>query len=145
MNEIGMAEMTVSAERKETSTGTKLMAAAVAVLGIVLVVLTAMVWSESRRQDVVDRTETAAVADPSHMAAYALTLSAFLKERCGDTRTDALAAASAAEMANDPAAYEQAVSEAAERAKTITTGKSCDYVISEIQSAESRATKPAQH
>jgi hypothetical protein len=140
-----MAEMTVSAERKATSTGTKLMTAAVAVLGIVLVVLTAMVWSDSRRQDVIDRTATAAVADPSHMAAYSLTLSALLKERCGDTPTDALAAASAAEMAADPAAYQRAVSAASERAKTITTAKSCDYVISEIQSAENEAMVPARH
>src|SRR4051794_38475020 len=119
-----MAEMTVSAERKATSKTTKLMMAAIAVLGIVLVVLTTMVWSESRRQDAVDTTETAAVADSSHMAAYALNLSMFLEGRCGDTPTDALAEASAKEMAADPAAYQRAVSEASERAKTITTAKS---------------------
>jgi hypothetical protein len=140
-----MAEMTVSAEHKATSRGTKLMMAAIAVLGVVLIVLTAAVWRGSRHQDGVDGTETAAVADPSEMAAYALSLSMLLKERCGDTPTDALAAASAAEMADDPAAYQRAVSEAAERAKTITTAKSCDYVISEIQNAESRATAPAHH
>lgn len=137
--------MTVSAERKATSKTTKLMMAAIAVLGIVLVVLTAMVWSESRRADAVDATETAAVAEPSHMAAYALSLSRFLEGRCGDTPTDALAEASAKEMAADPVAYQRAVSEASERAKTITTAKSCDYVISEIQSAENKVKVPAAH
>lgn len=137
--------MTISAERKATSKGTKLMMAAVAALGIVLIVLTAMIWSESRRRDLIDATETAAVADPSHMAAYALSLSRFLQGRCGDILTDALADASAKEMAADPAAYQRAVAEASERARTITTAKSCDYVISEIQNAESRATVPAHH
>ena len=131
--------MTVSARPKATSTFTKLMMAAVAVLGIVLIVLTAMVWSEARRRAALDHTETAAVTNPAHLFTYTLSLAEFVKERCGETPTKALAAASAAEKISDPAAYEQAVSEAAERAGRITTAKSCDYVISEIQTAEQRA------
>jgi hypothetical protein len=135
--------MTVSAEHKATSKGTKLMVAAVAVLGIVLIMLTAMVWSEARRRAAIDPTETAGVAaDPGHLFTYALSLAEAVKERCGETPTEALAAASAAEKVSDPAAYQKAVSEAARRAGTITTPKSCDYVISEIQNAENRAMGP---
>jgi len=132
--------MTVSAQRKATSRVTKLMMAAVAVLGVVLIVLTAIMWSEARRRAALDDTETATVADPERLFTYTLSLAEFVKERCGETPTEALAAASAAEKTSDPAAYEKAVSEAAERAGTITTHKSCDYVISEIKNAENRAT-----
>jgi hypothetical protein len=134
-----MGEMTVSAQHKATSTGTKLMTATIAVLGVVLIVLTAMLWSQARHRSGIDHIETAAVVSPARMATYTLSLAEFVKERCGETPTAALAAASEAENRSDPAAYREAVSEAAARARTITTTKSCDYVISEIQAAEQRA------
>lgn len=129
--------MATSALGKTASASTRIMLAAIAVLAIVLVALTTLLFREPDRTPMVDDiTTAAAVHYPSHMATYTLSLARFLRERCGETPTERLAQLSEEEMAADPKAYAEAVAEAAQRAGTITTTTSCDYVISEIQAAE---------
>jgi hypothetical protein len=132
---------------KTGSAGTRKMLAAIVALTIVLVALVTILMIEPARLVRVDRIETAAVHDPSRMATYSFSLAEFVRERCGDTPTEMLAAASAEEKAADPEGYAEAVVEAEARASTITSGKSCDYVISEILAAErptaAAGSKPA--
>jgi hypothetical protein len=130
--------MAVSTPRAAASGVTKIMVAMIAVLAIILVVMTTLVLRVGSSS--VDTTvETAAVADIHTTFAYTYGLAQFVEAHCGPTPTKSLTAASDAEKQADAALYARARAEAEARAQTITTGKSCDYVISEIQAGERRA------
>ena len=129
--------MAIFALGKTASAGTRIMLATIAALTIVQAALVAMLLMAPARKAMVDDIETAAAAHyPSHMATYTFSLAQFVRERCGETPTGRLAVLSQEEKAADPEAYAEAVAEAAERASTITTATSCDYIFSEIQAAE---------
>lgn len=69
---------------------------------------------------------------------YALSIARLIEDRCGKTKTSALEAASEREEQDNPVMAALARTAAAMRARTITTGHSCDYIFSEIMAAEER-------
>jgi hypothetical protein len=131
--------MAVSAGPAGPSTVTKVMIAMIGVMAIILVVITAIMWRAGRSVTEAPVTAPSAVVDVHSTFAYAYGLAQSLQARCGSTRTKSLVAASDAEKQADAALYARALAEAEARAQNITTEKSCDYVISEIEAGERRA------
>ncbi|HTV70592.1 MAG TPA: hypothetical protein VMF90_18845 [Rhizobiaceae bacterium] len=72
---------------------------------------------------------------------YSFELSEMLKGSCGEVVTDALAAASRAETLKDVTLVIRSREAATRRAASITTAKSCNRVLVEIELAEVKAKK----
>lgn len=134
--------MTLSAQPRPTSAGTKIMLAMVIVLSVVLTAMSYAAWREKNRGAVPDFSPaTAADASVVNTAVYTFNLAKLVEQRCGTTKTTALEAASEHELEADPELKQRAVAEAAARAAMITSYKSCDYVVSEINAAEFRTMR----
>lgn len=72
---------------------------------------------------------------------YSFELAEMLKDRCGEVMTDALAAASRVETREDVTLAIRSRAAAERRARSITTAKSCNRVLVEIELADGRAKK----
>ena len=79
------------------------------------------------------------IAEAEASFTYAFAFGQLVAPRCGEPEAPALAAASEAEKASDPAMAALASKQAAARARNITTAKSCGRARSEVEAADKRA------
>ena len=89
--------------------------------------------------------ETVASIDPTVAAeisfVYSYSLSELLKERCGEVVTASLKAASDFEKRNDFTLASRSQAAAEKRAHTISSDKSCNRILLEIEAEEKRARR----
>ena len=95
--------------------------------------------SETTVVDQVPAQRTNPVAEAEASFTYAFVFGQSVAPRCGKAQVAALAAASEAEKASDPAMAALASQRAATRATNITTAKSCGRARYEVEAADQRA------
>ena len=79
------------------------------------------------------------IAEAEASFTYTFAFGQMVAPRCGEVEAAALAAASEAEKASDPAMAALASKRAAARARNITTAKSCGRARFEVEAADKRA------
>jgi hypothetical protein len=135
--------MTLAIQRPPSISGSMVKLLAAAVLAGCAIAAGVFVLSGGENPDMdVSAAERSDLDARAHSSfTYTLSLAKLVEARCGETPTRSLSAASEGEKQTDLAVAARAWTAARVRARTMTSDKSCDYVISEIKDGERRAQK----